>query len=296
MGKKTAKTRMAPPAAGLGIGLNAQSTITCNDGTQIPAGKPPGVSQEEYEKALEFLKANPQVAKAQVEKMSAMMQQNPKALQEQMMMMRMMNDPQQREKLEKLREDEELKPIFEDVKANGPSAFDKYMKDPEWQKKIIDKMGPPPTELVQQSAKPQAAAPAPPTGPPVIKTLHDAAKHGDLKVMDRCMRLKQDINGKDARGVCPLGVAVGYNKMKAAKKLLDLGAAVDEQDSRGNTPLHYAAGYGRKEMAELLLEHGANPEAKNKDEQTPVDVAQLNKVEELVALLTQHKENKNVYL
>ena len=47
---------------------------------------------------------------------------------------------------------------------------------------------------------------------------------------------------QDARGITPLGVAVGFNRLAAIKVLLKADAKVDVTDGRGNTPLHYAAG------------------------------------------------------
>ena len=87
MGKKSAKTRAAggattdkaPAPAGLGIGLAAPNvrTITCNDGTVLPVGKPAHISDEEYEKVLEFLKANPQKAKEAIQHLQPAFQRDP---------------------------------------------------------------------------------------------------------------------------------------------------------------------------------------------------------------------------
>ena len=52
----------------------------------------------------------------------------------------------------------------------------------------------------------------------------------------------QDVNQADGRGVTPLGLAVGYNKLPVVKALLKAQADVHQADAKGSTPLHYAAG------------------------------------------------------
>lgn len=62
-----------------------------------------------------------------------------------------------------------------------------------------------------------------------------------------CPRLQNN------RGVTPLGIAVGFNKLPVIELLLEKGADVMLTDAAGNTVLHYAAG----ELAALtrLLPH-----------------------------------------
>lgn len=47
---------------------------------------------------------------------------------------------------------------------------------------------------------------------------------------------------QDDRGISPLGVAVGFNRVEAVKELLVQGADKEQKDKQGNTVLHYAAG------------------------------------------------------
>ena len=51
-----------------------------------------------------------------------------------------------------------------------------------------------------------------------------------------------DVNQADMRGITPLGVAVGFNRIAIVEALLEAGADVEKPDGRGNTVLHYAAG------------------------------------------------------
>lgn len=57
---------------------------------------------------------------------------------------------------------------------------------------------------------------------------------GHVRALSECLQ--------DARGITPLGVAVGFNRLAIVKLLLSAKAKVDVTDGRGNTPLHYAAG------------------------------------------------------
>lgn len=50
------------------------------------------------------------------------------------------------------------------------------------------------------------------------------------------------MNQADGRGVTPLGLAVGYNKLPVVKVLLKANADVHKADAKGSTALHYAAG------------------------------------------------------
>jgi ankyrin repeat protein len=73
-------------------------------------------------------------------------------------------------------------------------------------------------------------------------TLHDAAKIGNEAALKRLIEEGADVNEKDGRGITPLGVAVGFNRIPCVKALLAAGANVRLADARGSTVLHYAAG------------------------------------------------------
>ena len=72
--------------------------------------------------------------------------------------------------------------------------------------------------------------------------MHDAAKVGDEASLQRLIEEGADVNEKDGRGISPLGVAVGFNRISCVKALLAAGADVHQADARGSTVLHYAAG------------------------------------------------------
>jgi ankyrin repeat protein len=75
-----------------------------------------------------------------------------------------------------------------------------------------------------------------------IETLQDAAKAGDVEAAKKLLAEGADVDGKDDRGITPLGVAVGFNKIPIIKEFLEAGPNVEVTDPKGNTALHYAAG------------------------------------------------------
>lgn len=89
-----------------------------------------------------------------------------------------------------------------------------------------------------------------------IESLQDAAKVGDLEAAKKLLDGGADVNGKDAKGITPLGVAVGFNKVSIIKLFLEKEADVEQTDPRGNTALHYAAGkLCRCDSHETMDEH-----------------------------------------
>ena len=214
-----------------------------------------------------------------------------------------------------LKDDPELAEVFEDVKANGMGALQKYWDDTDLMSKISSKLRAmqiaKQQELGQQQQQQQAAgdegsggdgkvpskhAPAAPAARPgasarpgaaprTIESLHDAARWGDAPAAKRLIAAGADVNGRNERGIPALGVAVGFNQKELVQLLLDSGADVSAADGKGSTALHYAAGYGRREVAALLLDAGADLNALNEAKQKPVDVAKINGEKKMVEWL-----------
>lgn len=125
-------------------------------------------------------------------------------------------------------------------------------------------------------------------------------------------------------GFGPLGLAVYFGRLEAARTLLQAGASPETPSSNefkvrplhsaaahrdpevslalgrlllewhadpnvvqagGWTPLHQAAAHGRREFAELLLAHGARTDVRSDDGRTPAEMARKKGHEELGALL-----------
>jgi ankyrin repeat protein len=119
-------------------------------------------------------------------------------------------------------------------------------------------------------------------------SLHDAAKRGDLQKLQEFLKDGKDVNGRDFKGVTPLGYAVGHDQLAAVKVLIDAKANLDEVDSAGNSAVHFAAGYGRKKALEHLLARGANASKVNQQGMTPMAVALQNKQQEAMGILQRH--------
>mmetsp|Transcript_32908 Transcript_32908/g.92157 ORF Transcript_32908/g.92157 Transcript_32908/m.92157 type:complete len:277 (+) Transcript_32908:3-833(+) len=233
--------------------------ITLPDGTQVPVALPPGMTPQQMQDAVAFLRQHPGFAKKTMEQV---MRTDPAQVRQLLQMQRMHQSPAHQAKLAMLKEDPELKEMWDDIAQNGQQAMRKYWDDPEWMARISAKMG------RLEFKRPEPAE---------LTTLHAAAKAGDAARCRELLEAGEDVNGADARGISPLGVAVGFNRLEVVALLVERGAAVDQRDAQGNAPLHYAAGYGRVECLRSLLEAGAEKGAVNQQGQTPLDVARLNK-------------------
>ncbi|KAL4420240.1 hypothetical protein ABPG77_011064 [Micractinium sp. CCAP 211/92] len=234
--------------------------------------------------ALEQAQSNPEVA-AKMKQMEEAMA-NP-AMQAQMsQMMSAMGNPAFMQKMAELREDPELKPVFEEIKTGGMAAMMKYMNDPRFLAKIGEKMGD--LDASMMGGAPAAAAAPPP--PPEVNNILDAAKYGDLEAIEDYMAIgKGDLADSELRTA--LHYAVAYDRAPAVKALLDNGADTTACDKGGNPPLHYAAGYGREECVRLLLAAGADITVTNDKGQTAAEVVKseprnpLNQNASLLAVL-----------
>ncbi|PSC70745.1 translocase of chloroplast chloroplastic [Micractinium conductrix] len=215
--------------------------------------------------ALEQAQVNPEVA-SQMKQMEEAMA-NP-AMQGQMsQMMSAMSNPAFMQKMSELREDPELKGVFEEIRAGGMAAMMKYMNDPNFLSKIGSKMGDIDPSMLAGGA-PAAAAPA---APPAVNSILDAAKYGDLEAIEDYMAIGKGALA-DSEQRTALHYAVAYDKPDALQALLNNGADTAARDKGGNPPLHYAAGYGREQCVRMLLAAGADVGAKNDRGQTAAEV------------------------
>jgi hypothetical protein len=184
----------------------------------------------------------------------------------------------QQEKMRQLEQDPELKPMFEDIKQNGPDVLMKYLQDEEIMRKVSQKLGGISPEMTKALMQIKDSS----------VSLHDAARRGDLQRLQEFAKDGKDINGKDFKGVTPLGYAVGHDQLSCVKVLIDMKANVNEIDSAGNSAVHFAAGYGRVKVLEHLLARGANASKVNQMGMTPLAAAQQNNQQQAMALLQRH--------
>ncbi|KAL0726066.1 hypothetical protein Bca4012_022159 [Brassica carinata] len=189
------------------------------------------------------------------------------------------------ERMARMKEDPELKPILDEIDAGGPSAMMKYWNDKDVLKKLGEAMGMPVAGLPDQtpSAEPEVAEEGEEDEEESI--VHQKASLGDVEGLKTALESGGNKDEEDSEGRTALHFACGYGELKCAQVLIDAGASVNAVDKNKNTPLHYAAGYGRKECVSLLLENGAAVTLQNLDEKTPIDVAKLNNQLEVVKLL-----------
>merc|ERR1719269_309514 len=180
--------------------------------------------------------------------------------------------------MRKLEQDPELKPMFDDIKANGPDVIMKYLSDENLMRKISQKLGGINPEMMKQLTSIQDTS----------VSLHDAARRGDLQRLQEFLQDGKSVNAKDFKGVTALGYAVGHDQLSIVKVLIDAKANLNDVDSAGNSAVHFAAGYGRVKVLEHLLARGANASKVNQMGLTPLGVAQQNNQQQAVALLQRH--------
>lgn len=239
-------------------------------------------ADEDKMKALQDAMNNPELMKTVEERM-----QQPEVQQEMQAMQAMMSNPEFMARAASLREDPDLKPMFDEIKTGGMAAMMKYMNDPTFLAKIGEKLGDVPMTGGQQE-QPAAAAAA----PPEINTILDAARYGDVEAIEDFVAIgKADMT--DDLGRNALHYAVAYDQGAAAGALIENGIDVNAADSKGNTALHFAAGYGRSSAVKALITVGAQVSAKNNDGQTAADLIKaeprnpLNQMEEIMKELQQ---------
>jgi Fe-S cluster biosynthesis and repair protein YggX len=269
------------------------SKISLGNGSTVEMTRNEGVPDAIWNDVVKFVKENQKAVKANpqiVKLLSEHPEQVPMLmkftndsdsiknfLQSQVLAANVSQDGQQ-EKMQQLQEDPELKPMFDDIKANGPDVLMKYLQDENIMRKVSQKLGGINPEMMKQLTAINESS----------VSLHDAAKRGDLQKMQEFLADGKDVNAKDFKGVTALGYAVGHDQLSTVKVLIDAKANINDVDSTGNSAVHFAAGYGRVKVLEHLLARGANASKVNQQGQTPMAVAQQNKQQQAVALLQRH--------
>jgi len=269
------------------------SKINFGDGSTVELTRNEGVPDAIWNDVVKFVKENQKAVKANpqiVKLLSEHPEQVPMLmkftndsdsiknfLQSQVLASNVAQDGQQ-EKMQQLQEDPELKPMFDDIKENGPDVLMKYLQNEDIMRKVSQKLGGINPEMMKQLTAINESS----------VSLHDAAKRGDLQKLQEFIADGKDVNAKDFKGVTALGYAVGHDQLSVVKVLIDAKANINDVDSAGNSAVHFAAGYGRVKVLEHLLARGANASKVNQMGLTPLGVAQQNKQQQAVALLQRH--------
>jgi len=269
------------------------SKITLGDGSSVEMTRNEGVPDAIWNDVVKFVKEN-QAAVKKNPQIVKILSEHPEQVP---MLNKFTNDSEaiknflqsqvlaghvaaegQQEKMQQLQEDPELKPMFEDIKKNGPDVLMKYLQDEALMRKVSQKLGGINPEMMKQLMAIHDTS----------VSLHDAAKRGDLQRVQEFLKDGKDVNSKDFKGVTPLGYAVGHDQLSVVKVLIDAKASLDEVDSAGNSAVHFAAGYGRVKVLEHLLARKANASKVNQAGLTPLGAAQQNNQAQASAILQRH--------
>jgi ankyrin repeat protein len=269
------------------------SKVTMSDGSTVELTRNEGVPDAIWTDVVKFVKENEAAVKKNPQ-IVTLLSQHPEQVP---MLMKFTNDSEaiknflqsqvlaanvsqdgQQEKMQQLQQDPELKPMFDDIKANGPDVIMKYLGNEELMQKVSQKMGGITPEMLKSLTQIQDSS----------VSLHDAAKRGDLPKIQEFLASKKDVNARDFKGVTPLGYAVGHDQLSAVKVLIDAKANLDDVDQVGNSAVHFAAGYGRVKVLEHLLARGAQASKVNQMGLTPLAAAQQNNHTGVIGILQKH--------
>jgi len=269
------------------------SNISLGDGSTVELTRNEGVPDAIWNDVVKFIKQNEKAVKKNpqiVKLLSEHPEQVPllmnftndadsikNFLESQVLAMNVSQDGQQ-EKMTLLQEDPEFKPMFDDIKKNGPDVIMRYLSDEGLMRKLSQKLGGINPEMMKQLTAIHNSS----------VSLHDAARRGDLQRLQEFVQDGKDVNARDFKGVTPLGYAVGHDQLSVVKVLIDGKADVNEVDSAGNSAVHFAAGYGRVKILEHLLARGAAVTKVNQMGLTPLAAAQQNNQQQAVAILQRH--------
>lgn len=102
---------------------------------------PPGIDPQMAKTVIEYLRQNPEAA--QQSYIEAQKILHTPGMAQSVLSSRTENaaDPAYQAKLEAMQVDPDLKHVFDDIKANGAGAMEKYWNDSELMSKISEKMG-----------------------------------------------------------------------------------------------------------------------------------------------------------
>ena len=105
------------------------------------------------------------------------------------------------------------------------------------------------------------------------RSLHEAAKNGDIKALRWHLEQGVDIDQKDDGGNTALLLAAKNGHLKAVKWLYEKGANIDESNNEGDTALLLAAFEGNWDVLDYLYEKGANIDESNNEGDTALLLA-----------------------
>ena len=123
--------------------------------------------------------------------------------------------------------------------------------------------------------------------------LTDAAKNGDLELVNALILSGANVDERDADGMTALHVAAWNDHLDIINALIVAGANVNFQSQRHATPLHYAAYKGYMTIAQALIAAGADLNITEINGFTPSQVAHISCIfnnQKMVELLTDYQQ------
>lgn len=127
--------------------------------------------------------------------------------------------------------------------------------------------------------------------------LFDAARHGDVALLQELLATGLDINTTNPKGFTALTLASYDDHLDATNFLLAAGADPNIQDVTGNSALMALMGVsfkGYPKIARQLIQHGANLNLQNGNGGTALMFATLFGRNELVQLLVEAGADKDI--
>ncbi|KAG5177654.1 ankyrin repeat-containing domain protein [Tribonema minus] len=117
-------------------------------------------------------------------------------------------------------------------------------------------------------------------------SIFEAARRGDLAMVERWLQAGGDVNVRDDHDWSPLHIACEAGYYEIAELLLDYSAQVNVRGGLSKwTPLHLAAYRNRWKVVELLLDSGATCDVRGYFLRTPLHCAAFNGAVKTVKIL-----------
>jgi cytohesin len=113
--------------------------------------------------------------------------------------------------------------------------------------------------------------------------LHWAAAKGNVQVARRLIEFGADLDKRGGRFLLtPLHMAAGQGHLNSSRLLIEAGAQVDSFDRFHNSPMHWAAWFGHLSVVRLLVDGGGNYTLTNRDGYTPREMASVRSSRNIV--------------
>jgi len=123
-------------------------------------------------------------------------------------------------------------------------------------------------------------------------TLLHALTDKDLPLVNFLLENNFDKEQPNANKQTPLHIACVNGYIKVVERLINCKANVDAIDTTENTPLHYSCYFCHLDIVQLLIDSKANGGALNKDNKQPIDLAHPKDVEKLELILNTKKKRE----